>query len=78
MLGVAQIETANILQMEENLFMAGSIFAIILLLTSLWLVIVFPSFIRESIKQGANADVIGRLQYFKASALLRLLSRSRG
>lgn len=44
-----------------------SIFAVILFLASLWLVIVFPGFIAESARQGANSEVISRLQYFKVS-----------
>jgi hypothetical protein len=40
---------------------------VILFLASLWLVIVFPGFIAESARQGANSEVISRLQYFKVS-----------
>lgn len=60
----------------------SSILAVILFLGSLWLVIVFPGFIRDSVRcaklwmrrgewlnkqrrQGANPEVLGRLQYFK-------------
>jgi uncharacterized membrane protein YobD (UPF0266 family) len=49
MFGAAQINTTDLTKMEGNIFMAGSSFALILLITSLWLVAVFPGFIRQSV-----------------------------
>ncbi|KAK4690022.1 hypothetical protein P7C73_g89, partial [Tremellales sp. Uapishka_1] len=75
LLGAAQIETQVLTKMEANIFMAGSIFAAILFLTSLWLFAVFPGFIAESRRQGANPEVIGRLQYFKELNTIRTFFR---
>ncbi|RSH92298.1 hypothetical protein EHS25_008713 [Saitozyma podzolica] len=73
--GLAQIETTNIIKMEGNIFLGGSIFAVILFIASLWLVIVFPGFIAESARQGANSEVISRLQYLKELNAVRTLFR---
>ncbi|WVQ81792.1 hypothetical protein IAT38_003917 [Cryptococcus sp. DSM 104549] len=67
--GVANIETEELTVMEDNIFLAGFISALVLFIGSIWLLIVFPGFIRESRRQGANPDVVARLQYFKAQRL---------
>ncbi|EIW71140.1 hypothetical protein M231_01775 [Tremella mesenterica] len=76
MIGCTQINPSDLLSMEENLFLAGSISALILMISSFWLISVFPGFIRESIKQGANPDVIARLQYFKELNTVRTFLRA--
>lgn len=76
-------------EINEN----SAIFAGMLIFVSLWLIIAFPSFIRESVclvktqmirlvkadevqrRQGANPEVIGRLQYFKEVNSIRTLFR---
>lgn len=47
--GVANIETDDLTKMEDNIFLAGSISAFILFIGSIWLLIVFPRFIKESV-----------------------------
>ncbi|ORX33973.1 hypothetical protein BD324DRAFT_637852 [Kockovaella imperatae] len=69
------IETKNIVKMENNIFLAGSVVAIINFVSSLWLIVVFPGFINESRKQGANPEVLGRLHYFKELNLARTVFR---
>ncbi|OWZ51621.1 hypothetical protein C349_05413 [Cryptococcus neoformans var. grubii Br795] len=73
--GVANIETDDLTKMEDNIFLAGSISAFILFIGSIWLLIVFPRFIKESQRQGANQDVLARLQYFKELNIVRTLFR---
>lgn len=73
--GVANIETDDLTKMEDNIFLAGSISAFILFIGSVWLLIVFPRFIKESRRQGANQDVLARLQYFKELNIVRTLFR---
>lgn len=49
--GVANIETDDLTKMEDNIFLAGSISAFILFIGSIWLLIVFPRFIKESVSK---------------------------
>ncbi|WVF69659.1 hypothetical protein IAT40_004438 [Kwoniella sp. CBS 6097] len=73
--GVANIETTNLIKMEGNIFMTGSVLATCLFGISLWLYFVFPSFIRDSRRQGANPEVISRLYYFKELNTIRTIFR---
>ncbi|WWD21603.1 hypothetical protein CI109_106089 [Kwoniella shandongensis] len=73
--GVANIETKHLIQMERNVIFAGATTASVLLIGSVWLTLVFPGFIQESRRQGANPDVIARLQFFKELNELRTLFR---
>ncbi|WVQ98181.1 hypothetical protein IAU59_005303 [Kwoniella sp. CBS 9459] len=73
--GVANVETTNLIKMEGNIFMTGSILASCLFSMSMWLLFVFPSFIKESRRQGANPEVISRLYYFKELNTIRTIFR---
>ncbi|WWC68085.1 uncharacterized protein I206_102004 [Kwoniella pini CBS 10737] len=72
---VGNMETTNLIKMEANIFMAGSVLATLLFFMSLWLYIVFPGFVAESGRQGANAEVMTRLEYFKELNGIRTLFR---
>ncbi|WWC59596.1 uncharacterized protein I303_102154 [Kwoniella dejecticola CBS 10117] len=72
---VGNMETTNLIKMEANIFMAGSILATLLFFMSLWLYLVFPGFVDESRRQGANAEVLTRLEYFKEMNGIRTLFR---
>ncbi|KAK8847512.1 hypothetical protein IAR55_005370 [Kwoniella newhampshirensis] len=73
--GATNIDTTDLLSMERNLIFAGASIAGVLFVGSLWLIAVFPGFIRESQRQGANPDVIARLHYFKELNEMRTLFR---
>ncbi|KAL7419427.1 hypothetical protein Q5752_006265 [Cryptotrichosporon argae] len=75
MIGGAQIETTDLLEMEANIFMIGSCFAAALFLSSIWLLLVFPRFIADSRRQGANPQVVGRLEYFRELNVVRTAFR---
>ncbi|KAK6903589.1 hypothetical protein I203_107094 [Kwoniella mangroviensis CBS 8507] len=72
---IGNLETTNLIKMEANIFMAGSVLACLLFFMSLWLWLVFPGFVNESRRQGANADVMARLEYFKEMNGVRTLFR---
>lgn len=46
---VACIETKDLNKMEHYIFFSGAILALILFLGSMWLVMVFPNFIKQSV-----------------------------
>ena len=46
---VSFIETSSLTTMENNIFLAGSSFAMIMAIGSLWLIVIFPGFIEESV-----------------------------
>ncbi|WRT64654.1 uncharacterized protein IL334_001588 [Kwoniella shivajii] len=72
---VGNMETTNLVKMEANIFMAGSVLASLLFFMSLWLYLVFPGFVKESRRQGANTEVMARLEYFKELNGIRTLFR---
>ncbi|WVW78300.1 hypothetical protein I302_100254 [Kwoniella bestiolae CBS 10118] len=72
---IGNLETKNLIKMEANIFMTGSVLATLLFFMSLWLWLVFPGFVNESRRQGANADVMARLEYFKEMNGVRTLFR---
>ncbi|WWC86771.1 uncharacterized protein L201_001650 [Kwoniella dendrophila CBS 6074] len=72
---VANIEITNLVKMEANIFLCGSTFATVLFCMSLWLYIVFPQFVNQSRRQGANPEVLARLGYFQELNGIRTLFR---
>lgn len=70
------IAGSNLLQAEEDVFLAGGFFASVLLAGTIWLQLAFPGFIRESARRGINADVLARLTLFKNLHTLRLALRT--
>ena len=49
--GAGFIETNDLNEMEHYIFFVGATFAVILFTASLWLLVVFPNFIAESVSR---------------------------
>jgi len=54
--GAGFIETEDLNEMEHYIFFVGATFAVILFTASLWLLVVFPNFIAESVSCAASQD----------------------
>ncbi len=57
--------------MELNIWFAGGILSVIGAAASIYIASIFPGFIEESKRQGANAEVLGKLTYFKELNVIR-------
>ncbi|GFZ49438.1 hypothetical protein JCM24511_07558 [Saitozyma sp. JCM 24511] len=73
--GAVSIETTNLNMMRAYVFMVGSPISCLLALASFYLVLIFPSFIATSRRQGAAPEVLERLHFFAEMNQIRTVFR---